>query len=78
MKNINIKNKADLIQFIKEQINVELANDKENCFNKKRNVLYTQIPKTKKGLVLSLLNKYNHRVEEHIDNYYWIYVKAGK
>lgn len=78
MKHTDIKNKVDLIQFIKEQINVELINDKENCFNNKRNVLYTQIPKAKERLVLSLLSKYKHRVEEHLDNYYWIYVKAGK
>lgn len=58
-------------------MDIEVTNNKDDRFNNKRNVLYTQIPRMKERLVLSLLSKYNHRIEEHRDNYYWIYVKCG-
>ena len=35
--------KEKFIQAIKQQLNVELENDKDCIFNQKRNVLYTRV-----------------------------------
>ena len=78
MKSSEIKNKADFVQFIKGQINIEITNDETDRFNSKKNILYTRIPDMKERLVLSLLAKYDVRVAEHRNNYYWIYIKTMK
>ena len=78
MKSSEIKNKADFVQFIKGQINIEITNNETDSFNGKKNVLYTKIPDMKERLVLSLLAEYNVRVVEHKSNYYWIYIKTMK
>ena len=54
---MSFKNKSDLVAFIKNQTNVELANTNDR-FNGKRNVLYTEINRQHKNNILSLLNKY--------------------
>lgn len=74
MKLAEIKNKSDLIQLIKEQINIELPNDETNPLNKKRKVLYTEFPRYKDIIILSLLAKYKIRVEKHLNDKYWIFV----
>ena len=66
---MSFKNKSDLVAFIKNQTNVELANTNDR-FNGKRNVLYTEINRQHKNNILSLLNKYGIRYETHMnDNY---------
>jgi hypothetical protein len=69
-----IKSKLDLVQYVKEQINIEISND-NGTFNNKKGILYTKIPDKKERLVLSLLCSHNFRVEEHHNNCYWIYIK---
>lgn len=64
--------KDSLIEFIKQQTNVELKNDKSDSMNSKRNVLYTQISRDNKNTVLSLLNKKGIRADNHIKDYYFI------
>jgi hypothetical protein len=58
-----IKTKMDLIQFIKEQINIELPNDELSPLNRKKKVLYTEFPRWKDGVILSLLAKYKIKYE---------------
>lgn len=77
MKSSEIKNKADFVQFIKEQINIEITNEADS-FNNKKDILYTRIPHRKERLVLSLLAEYNVKTCEHKNNCYWIYIKTMK
>jgi len=78
MKSTEIKSKADFVQFIKEQINIEITNDETDSLNGKKNVIYTKIPDMKERLVLSLLAEYNVKIVEHRNNYYWMYIKTMK
>jgi len=71
----NFKNKSELIDYIKKQTNIELKNE-DILLNKKRNVLYTEIPKGRKTFLLSFLNEKGIKYSYHVDDYYWIYVKA--
>ena len=66
--------KEQLINIIKQQLNVELKNDKEDMFNQNRNILYTDISRNDKLVVLGYLIKNNIAYCEHINNKYWIYV----
>ena len=66
--------KEKLIQIIKQQLNVELENDKDNIFNQKRNFLYTKIEKQNKRSVLNYLEKHNVLYNQHLKDYYWIYL----
>ena len=69
-------NKKELVQFVKEQLNVNLENDKDNKLNRKRNILYTQIAGTRySNEVLRLLNQKEIRYEHHIHDNYWVWVK---
>jgi hypothetical protein len=68
-------NKQEFIDFIKNQTNVELIDDKSSNLNSKRNVLYTQIKGQATYSVLPLLKKLGIRYESHLDDYYWIWVK---
>jgi hypothetical protein len=72
-----IKNKQDIVDFVKDQLNIELVNDPNDRLNQKRNILYTYIPEPSRNTykVLSLLKQKGLRVEEHLDDYYWIWVK---
>jgi len=68
-----MKNKTELIELVKKQTNIELAND-DLILNKKRKILYTQIFQKNKIQVLSLLQKHKIHYEKHVDNYYFIYL----
>ena len=72
-----IKNKQDIVDFVKDQLNIELVNDPNDRLNQKRNILYTYIPEPSRNTykVLSLLKQKGLRVEEHLNDYYWIWVK---
>lgn len=72
---MTFKNKKELIEFVKHQINIELENDKEDPLNKKRNVLYTKLDGNRSTFLLSFFNKYNIRLEKHLNDYYWIFIK---
>lgn len=69
------KNKQELVDFIKHQLNVELPNDPKESLNQKRNILYTEIPRDKETPIFSLLTKYGIRYEQHLKGYYWIWIK---
>ena len=70
------KNKAELVEFVKHQLNIELEDDTNDTLNQKRNILYTQFPGPMySGQVMRLLNKYNVRYEKHLNYYYWVWVK---
>jgi hypothetical protein len=71
----NFKNKSELIDYVKKQTNIELKNE-DILLNKKRNILYTEIPKNRKTFLLSFLNEKGIKYIYHVDDYYWIYVKA--
>jgi len=72
---MTFKNKKELLDFVKKQTNIELENDKNNCLNKKRNVLYTEINRNIKYTVLSLFERYNIRYESHLNDSYFVYIK---
>lgn len=72
---MKFKNKKELVEFIKTQLNIELENDTTNVLNKKRNTLYTEIPYKHRTPIMSLLYKYDIRVEQHRFDNYWIFVK---
>lgn len=71
----NFKNKSELIDYVKKQTNIELKNE-DILLNKKRNILYIEIPKNRKTFLLSFLNEKGIKYIYHVDDYYWIYVKA--
>ena len=71
----SFKNKAELISYIKTNTNVTLENDTTDSCNKKRYILHTVINKIDRLNVLSFLNKRGIRVEEHLYNSYYIYLK---
>jgi len=70
----NFKNKSELIEYIKKQTNIELKNE-DILLNKKRTMLYTEIPKNRKTFLLSFLSEKGIKYSYHVDNYYWIQVK---
>lgn len=70
---MNFKNKQDLINFIKNQCNVELQNIDGFC-GENPDLLYTEIPKDHKNSVLSVCCKYGIQTNEHVNNKYWIYL----
>ena len=72
-----IKNKQDIVDFVKDQLNIELVNDPNNRLNRKRNVLYTFLPDSSRTTIqfLSLMRQKGLRVEKHIGDNYWIWVK---
>lgn len=69
------KNKAELISYIEANTNVTLENDPADLCNKKRYILHTVINKIDRLNVLSFLNKKGIRVEEHLYDSYYIYLK---
>ena len=69
------KNKAELISYIETNTNVTLENNPADLCNKKRYILHTVINKIDRLNVLSFLNKRGIRVEEHLYNSYFIYLK---
>ena len=69
------KNKAELISYIEKYTNVTLENDSADLCNKKRYILHTVINKNDRLNVLSFLNKRGIKVEQHIYDSYFIYLK---
>ena len=69
------KNKAELISYIEKYTNVTLENDPADLCNKKRYILHTVINKIDRLNVLSFLNKRGIRVEQHIYDSYFIYLR---
>lgn len=68
-------NKKDVfIETIKQQFNIELENDKENIFNKKRNILYTKLPIHNDRYILNYLVRNNIVYNTHLNGYVWIYL----
>lgn len=65
--------KEKFISTIKHQFNIGLENDKDNIFNQKRNVLYTQLPKYDRN-VINYLVKNNIVFNTHLNGYVWIYL----
>ncbi len=72
-----IKDKQGIVDFVKHQLDIDLVNDPKDRLNQKRNILYTYIPHSSRNTyrLLSLLKQKGLRVEKHIDDYYWIWVK---
>ena len=69
-----MKNKQELIDYIAHQIGVRLENNPDDILNNRRKILHTTITKANKNAVLSLLNKKGIQYENHINNYYFIYI----
>ena len=70
------ESKAELIEFIKQQTNVELKNIDGFCGDDP-DLLYAEIPREERNLVLSVCKKYGIETNEHLDGRYWFYVKSG-
>ena len=75
-----VKNKKDLVDYVKHQLNIELENDPNDTLNRKRDWLYTTIPGEKGvrgghvGEVFSLLHG-KFEINQHRGNRYWIKVR---
>ena len=74
----DVKNKNDFVDYVEHQHNIRLNNDKNDSFNRKRDILYTQIPKDKQNTILSDFKKKGIRYEQHLGDNYWVYYKSGK
>lgn len=70
---MNFLSKQDLVNYIKQQFNVEVKNER-HYLNDNPNILYTEIPMKFKNNVVSGLKKLGVRIEEHINNKYWIWL----
>lgn len=70
---MNFNSKEELIEFVKTQCGVVLPNE-SGFLNEDEYLLYTEIPRTNKIEILSLLDKYGIRHNEHLKNRYWIYL----
>lgn len=76
---MEFKNKNEFIKFIEDKMNVRLEILPD--FNKKRNVLYTEIPGLKVNdafdnqLIHYIKNKLEMRIESHRGGFCWIWIK---
>lgn len=70
------ESKAELIEFIKQQTNVELKNIDGFCGDNP-DLLYAEILREMRNLVLSVCKKYGIETNEHLNGRYWFYVKGG-
>lgn len=70
---MNFTNKQDLIDFIKNQTNVELKNIDGFC-GENPQILYAEIPKKHRNAVLSVCRKYGIETCEHLNGKYWFYL----
>ncbi len=68
---MNFKNKQELVDFVKTQLNVELKGE-EPFDDEYEELFYTKLPK--KNKILSLFNKYGIETNEHLNNRYWVYL----
>lgn len=69
---MDFESKQELINFVKEQLNVELKG--EEPFNGDENLFYTKFPKNQKNNILNLFRKYGIETNEHLNNKYWVYL----
>ena len=69
-----MKNKQELIDYVAHQLNITLENNKNDILNDRRKILHTTITKANRNAVLSLLTRKGIRYENHINNYYFIYI----
>jgi hypothetical protein len=67
---------TELIEFIKKQTNVELKNIDGFCGDNP-DLLYAEIPRKERNLVLSVCRKNGIETNEHLNGRYWFYVKGG-
>jgi hypothetical protein len=66
--------KQELVDFVKQQIKVDLDTSDDVTYGKK-NVLYVSIPEHKEIYVLDFLHKHGYRTESHTKNRYWVYLR---
>lgn len=71
----DVKSKQDFVDYVEHRHNVKLTNDKGYTLNRKRDVLYTNIPKAKQHEVLNDFKKNGIRYEEHMNDNYFVYYK---
>ena len=69
-----MKNKQELIDYVAHQVGIRLENNKGDILNDRKKVLYTTITKANRNAVLSLLNKKGIWYENHVKDYYFIYI----
>jgi len=69
-----MKNKQELIDYIAHQIGVRLENNPDDILNSKRKILHTTITRNNRNTVLSLLTRKGIRYENHVKDYYFIYI----
>lgn len=77
MRGVNkmvIKNKVELINFVKKQTNVELVDVDINSRLSNKNTLYTKISRVNHNSILGLFIKYGIKYENHVQDYYWVYI----
>ena len=72
-----ITNKQDIVDFVKEQFNIELENEK-HFLNDNKELLYTFIPKEKLNSIVPALKKVGIYPEEHNKGYYWLHLPSSK
>ena len=71
---MSFESKSDLIEFVKNQLGIELKN--EDClFNGYSRLLYTEIPKEHQNAVFSLLEQHEIRYETHYSGMCWIFLQ---
>ena len=70
---MNFKNKQELINFVKTQLNVELKGE-EPFDDEYEELFYTKFPKERKNEILALFHKYGIETNEHLNNRYWVYL----
>ena len=68
------KNKQELVEFVKKQVNIELENDETNFIYRKRKILYTKITDQDAYSVMPLFNEYGIACERHFRDYWFVYV----
>lgn len=70
-KNGRLKNKQSVVNYIQARNNIRLENDPNNILNKKRNSLYTTLPRNRSS-ILRDLKGIGARWEPHLGNSDWI------
>ena len=75
---VPIKNKKQLVQFVKDQMGITLENDSTDSLNRNRNRLYTKIPYAKECPLFSFFYILDVRLEKHLDDKYWILFKKRR
>lgn len=68
--------KEKFIKKMKDLYEINLPYNKDDSFNRKRNIIYTEIPQYQETYALSSIvnSKEVKKVEQHIGNKYWIFL----